>query len=133
MKKILIILLLFFLFVVSVFSQSYSAKDLIGKWIGTAQGKAGSLEFLDSSHVNVMFPDGTFIKGTYAIDFTKKPIWIDIINIKGNQKATLEGLIKFIDKTSFRWMITHSGTRPKDFSPNKNTSTLTFKKKNISL
>lgn len=129
MKKILSIFLLFLLFAVSAFSQISSTKDLIGKWTGTTVGKTGSLEFLDSTNVNVLFPDGTFFKGTYYIDFTKNPVWIDIINIKGNQKATLEGLIKFIDKTTFRWMITHSGARPKDFTPNKNTSTLTFKKK----
>src|ERR1022692_1672634 len=118
MKKTLCIFLLLLLFVASVSSQISSVKDLIGKWTGTTLGKTGILEFLDSTHVNVTFPDGTFIKGLYSIDFTKNPIWIDIINIKGNQKSTLEGLIKVIDKTTFRWMITHSGTRPKDFSPN---------------
>src|SRR5450432_3221879 len=118
MKKSPGIFLLLLLFVAPAFSQISSTKDLIGRWEGTTVGKTGVLEFLDSTNVNVKFPDGTFFKGVYLIDFTKKPIWIDIINIKGNQKATLEGLIKFIDKNTFRWMITHSGTRPKDFIPN---------------
>jgi len=133
MKKSLSVVLILFLFSGSLFSQPHSTKDLIGSWAGTALGKNASLAFIDSVHVNVTFPDGKFLKAVYVIDFSKDPVWFDIMNIQNGQKSTLEGLIKFIGNNTLRWMITHDGTRPKDFTPNKNTSIQTFKRENKQL
>ena len=130
MKKSLVIFLLSLPFAGGLFSQPRSTKDLIGRWAGISLGKKASLEFIDSVHVNVTFPDGKFLKAVYIINFAKDPVWFDIINIQKDQKSTLEGLIRFTDNNTLRWMITHDGTRPKEFSPNKNTSIQTFKKEN---
>ncbi len=130
MKKMLFILAVLIIYTGSLFSQIHSTDDLIGRWVGISLGKKASLEFIDSANVNVTFPDGKFLKAVYAIDFSKNPVWFDVINIQKGQKATLEGLIKFIDKNTLRWMVTHEGTRPKDFSPNMHTSIQTFKREN---
>src|ERR1700724_1841799 len=103
MKKLFIIKLLFsFLIGASVFAQTKTRKILIGKWIGTDNGKTGSFEFIDSTHVKVIYPNGTYTNGVYEINFTKEPIWFDIINIQRGHRATLKGLIKFIDDNTLK-------------------------------
>jgi len=130
MKKSIAIFLISVVLAGSLFSQPRSTKGLTGRWAGISLGKKASLEFIDSMHVNVTFPDGKFLKAVYIIDFAKDPVWFDIINVQKDQKSTLEGLIRFTDNNTLRWMITHDGTRPKGFSPNKNTSIQTFKREN---
>jgi hypothetical protein len=110
----------------NLFSQLNSKKILIGKWVGTDRGKTGKFEFLDSTHITVTYPDGTVDNCTYKIDFTKNPVWFDIINSKAGMSRVLKGLIQILNDSTFNWCLSRDGNRPVDYSH----PSMTFKKKN---
>jgi hypothetical protein len=107
-----------------IFGQSNSAKILIGKWQGVDRGKTGKFNFIDDRHLEITYPDGSFNKCTYMIDFKKSPVWFDIINANEAMSKTLKGLIKIENDSTFEWYLSRDGNRPIDYS----RPSMTFKK-----
>jgi len=123
--KFITVILVAILFSLNSFSQLNSTKILIGKWEATDRGKTGKFEFIDGTHVTVTYPDGSVDNCTYKIDFTKYPVWFDIINSKARMSRTLNGLIQILNNTTFNWCLSRDGKRPLDYSH----PSMTFKKK----
>lgn len=102
---------------VILFSCSNEKQRHIGEWKGTDKGQTGTL-ILDKTNHAVMVVgnrviggnefeiDSTKLECKYEIDYSKDPIWLDIIIAeKGKpEKGRLKGIIRFItnDKIEYR-------------------------------
>src|SRR4029078_6361628 len=97
MKKIFIILLLV-ITSNSSWSQTKTYTDIIGKWEGKDDTeKFGRIEKIYSPSVLLEIPGEDIPKGTYKVDFSKSPIWFDVIINDGHREMILQGLLSFLD------------------------------------
>lgn len=61
-----------------------------------------SLNFINTN--TVIFTLGKVSqKLNYKIDYTKTPIWLDLIIIDGKNMLPMEGIIEFVDKNVIKW------------------------------
>lgn len=74
-------------------------KDLIGIWKGNFYGTEFTLEFREGNQI-IMAAQRTSVPGTYKINFTMKPIQIDITN---QHKVNEKGILEFIDRDHIRF------------------------------
>ena len=115
MKKIFIILLLV-ITSNSSWSQTKTYTDIIGKWEGEDDTeKFGRIEIIDSTSVLLEIPGEDIPKGTYKVDFSKSPIWFDVIINDGHREMILKGLLSFLDKDTMRWQVNYEGIRKTKF------------------
>jgi hypothetical protein len=111
----------------SVSAQNSVTKKLIGKWEAQDAAKeVGSFEFLDSVNIIMTIPDQPVPPGTYTIDTTKNPMWLDI-KIPGG--PTLKNLVKFVDANTLKWQAFFDGKRPATFVKETNDNTILLKRK----
>ena len=54
--------------------------------------------------------------GTYVIDFTKQPMWLDVTIKQGKHTVTLKQILEFIDDNTIRWQTSSTTDRPKAFA-----------------
>jgi len=119
MKSLIIVPMLFVISICS-FAQKNSVNDLIGKWENTdAKGNKGGLEFRDESNAVMLTANGVTHTCKYTIDFTKDPIWFDIIVYlaDGSQK-TMTGLLEIIDHSTLKWKLSKNNKRFGNFVKN---------------
>ena len=100
-----------------------SAQDnkVDGKWTGIDEkGDLAVLTF--SSNTVVMEFEGEQASPfDYKIDYTKDPIWIDLIMKNENQKEIIPALIKFLDSNTIKWEVfPFTSSRPIKFSSESN-------------
>lgn len=111
----------------SITAQSSITKKLIGKWEATDAAKeVGSFEFLDSVNIIMTIPDQSVPPGTYTIDTTKNPMWLDI-TIPGG--PTLKNLVKLVDANTLKWQVFFDGKRPASFVKETTENTIILKRK----
>ncbi len=111
----------------SITAQKSISQKLIGKWeAADAAKEVGSFEFLDSVNIIMTIPDQSVPPGTYTIDTTKNPMWLDI-TIPGG--PTLKNLIKLVDANTLKWQVFFDGKRPASFVKETNDNTIILKRK----
>jgi len=111
----------------AITAQSSISQKLIGKWEAEDAAKeVGSFEFLDSINIVMTIPDQPLPPGTYTIDTTKNPMWLDI-TIPGG--PTLKNLIKFADANTLKWQVFFDGKRPAAFVKETSENTIILKRK----
>ena len=130
MKRYIILLSLVTIFTsVSSYSQTLTAKDLVGKWEGTDESNdKGSLEFVDSATL-VLSMMGKTIPARYTVDFSKTPAHFNIIIGPGGNQTTLQCLIQLTDADNLKWQVFPGGNRPKDFDKNDSETLIVLKRK----
>jgi hypothetical protein len=112
MKKLLVFAAALVAFT-STNAQDRSLKDIIGKW--QMPGNFGSLEFIDSTHLVTTMQGRKVGEGTYVMDFTKNPIWLDVTIRQGGRSMTTKQILEFIDDNTIRWQNSATLDRPKAF------------------
>lgn len=82
---------------------SFGQTNIIGFWKGKGKDNTNvSLNFINTN--TVIFTIGKVSqKLNYKIDYTKTPIWLDLIIINGKNLLPMEGIIEFVDKNVIKW------------------------------
>jgi hypothetical protein len=94
--RVSIFLVLFF-----ISHLSFGQTNIIGFWKGKDNTNM-SLNFINTN--TVIFTLGKVSqKLNYKIDYTKTPIWLDLIIIDGKNMLPMEGIIEFVDKNVIKW------------------------------
>ena len=137
MKKI-ILLFIITLSLTSFKNTSETDFNIVGKWEGQDNNEVGYLTFQKDSYayfeINGQIIGGKEfeIKGkkgsmTYEVDFTAKPIQIDlIINIIGEKEThKLQGILEIITNDEIKVSLGFEGPRPTNFDTDES---LTFKR-----
>jgi uncharacterized protein (TIGR03067 family) len=112
MKSIILPALLFFCSITG-FTQTRSLKDIIGKW--QIPGNYGTMEFIDSTHIITTMQGKKVGSGTYVMDFSKNPIWLDVTIGQGGRSSTIKQIVEFTDDDTIRWQSSTTNERPKSF------------------
>lgn len=106
-------------------------KSVVGKWIGTDEkNQTGGIQFLNDGTAKLLMMGQEMPITEYKVDYSKDPIWIDLIMKNKGQTRTLYGLIAFIDSTTIKWEVfpMANNSRPVKFSE-KTTDTAVILKK----
>ena len=99
----------------------------LGEWSGVDNtGQVGSFVFQKDG-------TGKITQGKasdsfrYEIDYSKTPIWLDLILTQDGKEYRIKSIIEFIDHDKMRWRTYHNDTRPTAFLQEdpKNTLILT--------
>ena len=103
MKKIL---LLFIFFSLHFVNAQQNKNSLIGKWIGVSgENVTGGIEFSINKTAKLLIKDKELSVKEYEVDYSKNPIWVDLIVEKNGQTFTLFGLAEFVDAKTIKWEI----------------------------
>lgn len=103
MKKLLILIILFSIHTVNA---QQNKNSLIGKWIGVSwENVSGGIEFSINKTAKLLIKDKELSVKEYKIDYSKNPIWVDLIVEKNGQTFTLFGLAEFVDAKTIKWEI----------------------------
>ncbi|MBK8805599.1 MAG: hypothetical protein IPO21_02670 [Bacteroidales bacterium] len=106
-------------------------KSVVGKWIGTDEkNQTGGIQFLIDGTAKLLMMGQEMPISEYKVDYSKDPIWIDLIVKNNGQTKTLFGLISFVDSTTIKWEVfpMANNNRPIKFS-DKTTNTAVILKK----
>ena len=99
----------------------------IGKWSGTdLAGTKATIVFSESGTGTIEFNNDLY-KFMYVIDYSRQPIWLDLIYARENKPFRAKFILKFIDKNKLKWRTFFNDKRPSEFLPDdsKNTMVLT--------
>ena len=127
MKKLLILMILFSIHSVNAQQKNNS---IIGKWIGTDErSETGGIEFSNNNTAKLLMMGKEMPITEYKVDYSKNPIWVDLIVKKNGQTMTLFGLIEFIDPNTIRWEVfPMANKRPITFSGKSETTSIILKR-----
>jgi len=125
--KIGILAVLLFLTTGRLHSQasSYNARvnsfaDLVGRWEVLGDQAAGSgIVIADSSNIILTYNGEKKKVLTYALDFSKSPIWFDFTVEEGDSVIKVKSILELIDKTNLKWQLFLNEERSERFSPAK--------------
>jgi uncharacterized protein (TIGR03067 family) len=100
--------------------------ELVGEWQGNYQGDEIIMEFSkDGQFKMIVDPDEA--SGTYTLDTTKDPIWIDLTIEYGEgfeENETILTILEFIDEDTLRLQNNFAGEpRPESFTEDTLTMT----------
>jgi hypothetical protein len=101
--------------------------SIIGKWTGTDdKNQTGGIEFLSNGTAKLIVMEQEMPINEYKVDYSKDPIWIDLIVKNNDQARTLFGLITFIDSTTIKWEVfpVPTDNRPSKFTDNSDTTVI---------
>jgi hypothetical protein len=143
MKKYKTILFLIILSFLGTKSFAQDDKTLIGKWNGTdAKKETVTFIFTRDKHVSLHLrgkhyggddfeANGIKFEMIYELDYTKKPIWIDLILTEKESKVErgrTKGIIKFIDDKNAEILLNFKGNRYGSFGKENDEALLILKK-----
>ena len=110
-----------------VFGQQKS-NSIIGKWAGTDdKNQMGGIEFLADGTAKLFIQKQEMPIAEFKVDYSKDPIWVDLITRNNDQTQVLMGLIAFIDSTTIKWEIfpmSKADDRPTKFTGKTDTSVI---------
>ena len=88
----------------------------IGEWSGVDYtGKTGGVVFERDGTGKIIERD-TSISCRYEIDYSKRPIWLDLILTQNGKEVRMKSIIEFIeDNNKMRWRTYFDDTRPTAF------------------
>ena len=131
------------LFVVSIAFISFNGysnaeEKHIGEWKGESMGEVGSL-VLDKTNNAVFFIGNEVMGGEnfvfhgkrgnckYEIDYSKNPIWLDIVvyeQDKTEEIVRLKGIVRFITDNKIEYRLSFDGNRFDNFDPEDKENTI---------
>lgn len=126
-----------------MFSCSTKTEKHIGEWKGTDNNGTTTILTLDkTSHAtlksnNEMIGGDNFeisgmkVECKYEMDYTKNPMWLDIVLIdiaQKQEKGRLKGIVKFITDTKMELRLNTEGNRFDSFDAKDKTNTMLFEK-----
>jgi uncharacterized protein (TIGR03067 family) len=105
---------------------------LTGTWQGVDEKKqTGAVEFKEKTLI-FNFNGQISSPCSYKADFTKNPVWMDIVMKNDSKSMTMYALVKFIDGNTIKWeMFPGATARPTKFSSASNevnSTTIILKK-----
>ena len=129
------------LFIAVLSLQSFSSfnEKHIGVWTGEHNGDVGTLILYKNNDAVLIIDDEVFggdnfvsengikFECKYEIDYSKNPVWLDIvIYIQETKKEVgrMKGIIRFLSDTKMEYRIGFDGTRYKDFDPGDEEDTM---------
>jgi hypothetical protein len=124
------VILFLICFSLNAFGQQ-NDKSVVGKWIGTDEkNQTGGIQFLDDGTATLLMMGQEMPISEYKVDYSKDPIWIDLIVKNNGQTRTLYGLISFIDSTTIKWEVfpMANNSRPEKFSEETSDTAVILKK-----
>jgi hypothetical protein len=134
----------FIVLIVAVFLlQSFSNHN--EKHIGEWKGEDGSLTLDKQNYVVFMIEDQVFggesfiVEGQkgkckYEIDYSKNPIWLDIVvyevyeQAKEEEIGRFKGIVRFLSDTRMEYRLSFDGNRYDDFDPDDDEDTIILDK-----
>ena len=127
MKKI-VILFLTVLALSSFNTNSDSEFSIVGKWVGEIENDKGAVVFQEDGYAFFELQGKIFggkefdVNGkkgsmTYAVDYTTKPINIDVFIIlsDGGESKTMLGIAEIINDDQIKLIMAFDGERPTEF------------------
>lgn len=126
-----------------LFSSFTGIETHIGEWKGKdSKGTQGVMILEKSNHAIFKVRDrilggenfeinGTRAECKYEIDYTKNPIWLDIIILDKSKKielGRLKGIVKFISDTKMLYRTDFEGGRYTEFDASDKNDTMLFEK-----
>ena len=136
--KTILLLALIFIF----YNCSNPKERHIGEWKGVDKGQTGSL-ILDKNNNAILVSGNQVIGGKdfelngikadckYEIDYSKNPIWLDIVVYEqGNtqEKVRLKGIMRFVTDNKIEYRTDFTGNRFDSFDPKDKENTMVFDK-----
>ena len=115
MKKILIPLIPLLMTWFQVSAQSYSLKNLKGRW---ESSEGGGIEILDSNKVFLIYGTERKLVDSFQADFSKSPCWFDLTIKSREQKIDMKTLLLIVNEDLLQWQIFEE-ERPDHFSSGK--------------
>ena len=115
MKKILIPLIALLMTWCQVSAQSYTLKNLQGRW---ESSDGGGIEILDSNKVYLIYGTERKLVDSFQADFSKSPCWFDLSIKSKEQKIDMKTLLLFVNEDLLQWQIFEEN-RPDHFSSEK--------------
>jgi hypothetical protein len=141
-KEKLIKRILIFALTILIFGCSNSNQKHIGEWTGSDKVKTGSLILYKGNSAvfvignQVLGGDNFEINGVkstlkYEIDYSKDPIWLDLVLYEEGQKqenVRLKGIIRFLTNTKMEYRLNFDSSAERftkfDIEDNENTIVL---------
>jgi hypothetical protein len=133
--------LILLIFVLHCCSNTYEKH--IGEWKGESKGEVGSLILDKTKHAvlvignEVIGGDDFVIQGDkqgvckYEIDYSKNPIWLDIVIYekgKSEELGRLKGIVRFLTDSKMEYRIGFEGKRFENFDPEDQENTIVLDK-----
>ena len=104
----------------NVHAQSKSFSNLVGRWEVLGDQITGSgLVVADSSNIILTYNGEKKKIHTYALDFSKSPIWFDFTVQENDSMVKVQSLLELIDSTHLKWQLFLNETRTEKFTPAK--------------
>lgn len=120
-----------------------SRQKHIGEWKGTDE-EGTTMNIIFQSNSNCLLISGNKVSGgkqflignkkeecKYEIDYSKDPIWLDVIIKQVGEIAEDEhyrGIARFITNDKLEWRVNWDGDRFKEFDPNDRKHTILLSK-----
>lgn len=102
----------------------------IGLWedIGAADKKT-VIVFREDGTGNISFDyqDSDF---EYVIDYSKKPVWLDLIYSREDNPYRAKMIIQFLDNNQLKWRTFFNDKRPTEFTPKDPDNTIILNRVN---
>ncbi len=102
----------------------------IGLWkdIGAAD-KQTAIVFREDGTGNISFDyqDSDF---KYVIDYSKKPVWLDLIYSREGKPYRAKMIVQFLDNNQLKWRTFFNEKRPTEFIPKDPDNTITLNRVN---
>jgi hypothetical protein len=115
MKKILMPLIALMLAWSQVAAQSYTLKNLKGRW---ESSDGGGIEILDSNKVYLIYGSERKLVDSFQADFSKSPCWFDLSIKSSAEKIDMKTLLLIVNEDLLQWQI-FENDRPDHFSAEK--------------
>lgn len=132
--KLLLLSTLCISFTNFLFSQSKVTDTIIGHWLITDMtNKKGYFIIKDSNEMVICMPEMKTYNAYYVIDTTKNPFWFDIAipNFKDGKTASMQCLLKIINKDVLKFQHFSNGFRANNFTKTRDENTILLKRKKI--
>ena len=102
----------------------------IGLWEDTgAADKKTVIVFREDGTGNIAFDyQGSDFK--YVIDYSKKPVWLDLIYSREGKPYRAKMIIQFLDNNQLKWRTFFNDKRPTEFTPKDPDSTIILNRVN---
>ena len=125
-----------------MFVSCTNRKKHIGEWKGLDKGKPADLILDKTNHATFIIDNHVFggndyklesnpAECKYDIDYSKEPIWFDIVlyQKEGNvEKVRLKGILRFITDTKIEYRVSFKGERFTEFDPKDTENTIVLDK-----
>jgi hypothetical protein len=127
MKKLLILIIFF---TIHSANAQQNNNSIIGKWIGQDErSESGGIEFSINKTAKLLMMGKEMPITAYKVDYSKNPIWIDLIIKRNGQMMTLFGLLEFVDSNTIRWEVfPMANKRPTTFSGKSENTSIILKR-----